>query len=156
MSMAPAGALTRTMRARNASTAPAISSTVSPRTRSAIRKAPLWAGVTSPESRVSKAWRASSRLSETPVATLAMKGLKASIGVPSTRSCGAPGLVPARGDIEEVAHHGRAMLGEDALGVELHPVQRQPAVRHAHDETVLALGSDGKVRRAALAGHDER
>jgi hypothetical protein len=71
MSIASFGASTLSMRPRIAETAPTISSSASPRTRSAIRKPPAWAGVTSPERSVSKAVRASSRVSAAPVATLA-------------------------------------------------------------------------------------
>ena len=71
MSMARSGAATGSMRLRIAETAPMISSSASPRTRSAIRKPPAWAGVTSPESSMSKASRASGRLKEAPAATLA-------------------------------------------------------------------------------------
>ena len=46
MSIAPAGATTRSILSRIATTAPVISATVSPRARSAIRKPPSWAGVT--------------------------------------------------------------------------------------------------------------
>jgi hypothetical protein len=69
--MARSGAGTGVMRLRMAETAPMISSRVSPRTRRAMRKPPACAGVTSPESSMSKASRASSRLREAPVATLA-------------------------------------------------------------------------------------
>src|SRR6478752_4571369 len=55
MSIASAGASTGSILARMADTAPAISSDVSPRTLSAIRKPPIWAGVASPESSRSKA-----------------------------------------------------------------------------------------------------
>jgi hypothetical protein len=49
MSMASAGASTRSIFSRMISTAPVISSTVSPRTRSAISNPPIWAGVASPD-----------------------------------------------------------------------------------------------------------
>ena len=50
MSMASGGAFTPAIFARIAATAPVISSTVSPRTLSAIRNPPICDGVTSPES----------------------------------------------------------------------------------------------------------
>jgi hypothetical protein len=87
MSMAPSGAFTRSIFARMADTAPVISSTVSPRTRSAIRKPPICAGVTSPESRASNACSASARLKLPPEAIFAMIGLKESkLYSPSMRS----------------------------------------------------------------------
>src|SRR5690606_24070907 len=53
-------------------TAPEISGTVSPRTRSAIRKPPIWLGVASPDIMMSKASLASSKVSDWPRATLAI------------------------------------------------------------------------------------
>ena len=72
MSIASAGALTGSILARMVATAPEISATVSPRTRSAIRKPPIWLGVASPDMTTSKASRASSKVSGWPPATLAM------------------------------------------------------------------------------------
>ena len=57
-------------------TAPVISSTVSPRTRSAISSAPICEGVASPDIMASKAEAASSRDSVAPVATLPMIDLE--------------------------------------------------------------------------------
>src|SRR5258707_113603 len=58
-STASAGALTRSILARIADTAPGISSTVSPRTRSAISNPPICEGVASPDIMLSKADAAS-------------------------------------------------------------------------------------------------
>src|SRR6476659_9748319 len=66
-STASAGALTRSILARIADTAPVISSTVSPRTRSAISNTPICEGV------------ASSRDSVAPVATFPMIDFRSSI-----------------------------------------------------------------------------
>ncbi len=74
-SMASGGALTRSILARIAVTAPVISSTVSPRTRNAINSAPICDGVASPAIICSKAPAASSRLSVAPVATLPIRAL---------------------------------------------------------------------------------
>src|SRR3979409_2243145 len=60
-STAPTGALTRSILARIAVTAPVISSTVSPRTRSAISNPPICEGVASPDIMLSTAAAASSR-----------------------------------------------------------------------------------------------
>ena len=79
MSTASAGASTRSIFPRIAATAPVISSTVSPRTRSAINSPPICEGVASPDIMLSKAEAASSRDSVAPVATLPMIDLRSSI-----------------------------------------------------------------------------
>src|ERR1700749_633404 len=79
MSTALAGASTRSILARMTLTAPVISSTVSPRTGSAIISAPICDGVASPDIMLSKALAASSRDSVAPVATLPMIDLRSSI-----------------------------------------------------------------------------
>ena len=61
VSMAPAGASMRVILPRMARTAPVISSTVSPRTRSAIRKPPICDGVALPDIMMSNAASACSR-----------------------------------------------------------------------------------------------
>lgn len=73
------GAETGSMRERMEETAPTISSTVSPRTRSAIRKPPICDGVASPDIRMSKAARDSSRFRLSPLATLAISGFSSAI-----------------------------------------------------------------------------
>ena len=78
-STASAGALTRSILPRIADTAPVISSTVSPRTRSAIKSPPICEGVASPDIMLSKAEAASSRDSVAPVATFPMIDLRSSI-----------------------------------------------------------------------------
>ena len=78
-STASAGALTRSILPRIADTAPVISSTVSPRTRSAINSPPICEGVASPDIMLSKADAASSRDSVAPVATFPMIDLRSSI-----------------------------------------------------------------------------
>src|SRR5665213_3620479 len=62
-----------------ADTAPVISSTASPRTRSAIRNPPICEGVASPDIMLSKADAASSRDKVAPVATFPMIDLRSSI-----------------------------------------------------------------------------
>src|SRR5579883_3266785 len=153
-SIASAGASTRSILARIASTAPVISSTLSPRVRKAMRKPPICAGVTSPESMASKAETASARVSAAPVATLAISGLKASIPL-SDFSGGASGVEGA-GEIEKIAQHDAAMLGENALRVELHAVNRRRAMRETHDQAVLGLGGDFEFRRRRFAVDDQR
>ena len=78
-STASAGASTRSILARIADTAPVISSTVSPRTRSAISNPPICEGVASPDIMLSNADAASSRDSVAPVATFPMIDLRSSI-----------------------------------------------------------------------------
>src|SRR5256885_1443804 len=78
-STASAGARTRSILPRIADTAPVISSTVSPRTRSAINSPPICEGVASPDIMLSKADAASSRDSVAPVATFPMIDLRSSI-----------------------------------------------------------------------------
>ena len=68
----------RSIFARMVVTAPVISSTVSPRTRSAISRPPICEGVASPDIMLSKA-RAASRVSAAPVATLPMSALRSSM-----------------------------------------------------------------------------
>src|ERR1700744_2292644 len=72
ISTASAGAVTRSILPRIADTAPVISSTVSPRTRSAINRPPICEGVASPDITASKADAASSRDRAAPGATFAM------------------------------------------------------------------------------------
>src|SRR5947209_11656488 len=78
-STASGGALTRSILARIADTAPVISSTVSPRTRSAISRPPICDGVASPDIMMSKADAASSRDNVAPVATFPISDFRASI-----------------------------------------------------------------------------
>jgi hypothetical protein len=82
-SIASGGATTRSIFSRMALTAPVISSTVSPRTRSAISRAPICEGVASPDIIVSKPRAASSRLSVAPVAALAIKPFSSSVTLTS-------------------------------------------------------------------------
>src|SRR5688572_25602147 len=78
-STASAGAVTRSILPRIADTAPVISSTVSPRTRSAINSPPICEGVASPDIMASKAEAASSRDSVAPVATFPIIDFRSSI-----------------------------------------------------------------------------
>src|SRR5215831_6347206 len=145
-------------------TAPVISSTVSPRTRSAIRRPPIWEGVASPDIMTSKALAASSRVSAAPVATLPMSALNSSMARLSVGVRGRPHgaarggerprlrpafppparLVPGRRDVEEVPQDQVPVLGRDALGMELDAVHRIVRVREPHDQPVAGLGRDGE------------
>src|SRR5690606_4284304 len=99
MSIAFSGAATGSIFARIVSTAPLISSTVSPRTRSAIRNPPIWLGVASPDMMISKASRASAKLSAVPAATLAIWVLRSGMASEVQR-------LLHRGPV-----HGHLMLG---------------------------------------------
>src|SRR6186713_1712980 len=124
-STASAGALTRSILLRIADTAPVISSTVSPRTRSAINSPPICEGVASPDIMLSKAEAASSRDSVAPVATFPMIDLRSSIASafrigcrlearPAVRSCS---VVSARHLREGGLVDGGADLGFDLVHV---------------------------------------
>jgi hypothetical protein len=78
-SMASGGASTASIFERIVLTAPVISSTVSPRTRSAINNPPICEGVASPDIMRSKACADSSSVSAAPLATLAISALNSSI-----------------------------------------------------------------------------
>src|SRR4051794_14239006 len=148
--MASGGASTRSIFDRMMATAPAISSTVSPRTRSAMTKPPICDGVASPDIITSKAASASSRVNALPPATLPISPLKSVISPGPGRACGALRLclfsapscnaaldpvtrVPGGSDIEEILQDLVPVLRCDRLGVELHAVDGQAAMHHAHD-----------------------
>src|SRR5664279_395333 len=166
-STASGGAFTPSILARMVVTAPVISSTVSPRTRSAISSAPICEGVASPDIMLSKAAAASPRVRLAPVATLAMSALKSSAmgltryggGRLARRRCARIPpmlLVPGGGEIEEILQHQVAVLGGDALGVKLHAVHGQARMRNAHHQTVVGFGVDGERARHAGALDHQR
>src|SRR5262249_33656890 len=140
MSIASGGAVTRSILERIAETAPVISSTVSPRTRSAINNPPICEGVASPDIRLSKAEAASSRDSVAPVATLPMIDLRSSI--PCLQET-LVGVCP--GDLREA---GLVDRRPDVL-FELRDILRNLLVAHAARELILqflhVLG--GKIDR---------
>src|SRR5258708_39293475 len=101
--------------------APAISSTVSPRTRIAIKSPPICDGVASPDIMRSKASADSSRDNRAPAATLAMSPLNSSLTtVSSIHLLAAARGIPLRGEIKKVLQHEMAVLGGDAFGMKLH------------------------------------
>src|SRR5688500_9023378 len=146
MSMAPSGAATGVMRPRMEQTAPAISSTVSPRTRSAIRKPPICDGVASPDMMMSKARSASARVSRSPAATLPIKPFMSAMsgGLP------AHARIEGAGDLQEIPEDAVAVLRRDALGMELHAVHRVAAVAYAHDNAVRRAGGLDQIGRHAF------
>ena len=141
MSIASGGAFTVTIFARIAATAPVISSTVSPRTLSAMRNPPICEGVTSPDSIESKALSASVRVSVAPAATFAIRGLNDSMS-PFSRSGCVLALMKGVGQVEEIAQDLPAMLAGDALGMELHPIRRTINVLNAHHEPLVGFRAD--------------
>src|SRR5208337_3183532 len=154
MSIASAGALTATILARIAETAPVISSTLSPRTLRAIRKPPICEGVTSPESIASNAATASLRVSVAPAATLAIKGLKNSMS--PDRLARRAARMKSGGQVEEIAQDPMSVLARDAFGMELHAVYGAVAVRHRHDQPVVGFGGHLELVRRGRALDDER
>ena len=137
-----AAALARMVRA-----APVISSTVSPRTRSAIRKPPICAGVASPD-----IMRVEGRAGFVLAQPLAGGELREQRLEIAGRLAHAATLL-RRGETQEIAQQIVAALRRDALGMELHAVQRPLAMRDAHDDAVLGLGGDA---RAPAAGRRAR
>src|ERR1700722_9473797 len=169
-SMAPGGACTRTILARMAVTAPVISSTVSPRTRSPMRSAPICDGVASPDIICSKASAASSRVNSAPVATLPIKPRNCAVTVsPSINRLIGPRSRPLRrvrrgvrsflppsgrrvpgcGEVQKILQHQMAVLGRDALGMELHAMHRQVRMGEAHHHAVVGIGGHGELARHA-------
>src|SRR5579863_5105624 len=170
-SMAFGGAATRNILERMTATAPAISSTVSPRTRIPISSAPICDGVASLENICSNALADSSRVSVAPVATLPMSPLNVSVTAVSSmrrhtparrRHVGRPVRpaplvgIPGGRDIEKILQHQVTVLGSDALGMELHAMQRQLFVRQSHDEAVVRFRGHAQRRRKARAIDDQR
>src|SRR3954447_19415156 len=109
-STASGGALTRSILARIAETAPVISSTVSPRTRSPINRPPICEGVASPDIMLSKADAASSRDSVAPVATFPIIDFRSSIAYFQNR------------DLMERRRPGSVSNHEDVTSFETRPV----------------------------------
>src|SRR4029079_3855442 len=152
VSMAPSGARTVSTLARMARAAPAISSTVSPRTRSPMTSALICAGVAAPDITRSKASAASSWVRLLPAAILAMAprrspriAVRASTGSEGTDrfSWARRSRAPLHsGKIEEVGDELMPVRVRDALGVELNSVHGIALVLQAHDHAVGGLGGD--------------
>src|SRR5690348_1636129 len=168
-SIASGGACTRSILARMTLTAPVISSTLSPRTRSAIRSPPICDGVASPDIICSKAAAASSRESAAPVATLAMSDLNSIVTArPSidprwrrlsgsgVRTAAAARLVPTLGDFKKVFQEQMTVLGGDAFRMKLHAVDRHLPMGEPHHQTVVGFGGHFKLARQRLALDHQR
>src|SRR5262245_29235285 len=155
MSTASSGTATRIMRARSIWAAPVISSTVSPRTRSAIRKAPICAGVAAPAVIWSRAVRISCSLSVAPCETFWIRCRNSWEGwasmVASCRMAGGVNIATPRretGEIEEVGEQRVSVLGGDALRVELYTIDGMRLVLQPHDEPVGFRGHHEVLRQA--------
>src|SRR5258708_7436852 len=167
-STAPGGAFTPNILARIVVTAPVISSTVSPRTRSAINSPPICEGVASPDIMRSKAPAASSRVRVAPVATLAMSALKSSATASASGCCvqscrfarrrGLPAAlrVPGGGNIQKIFQHQMTMFGGNALGMKLHAMDGQAGMHQPHHESIARLGIDREFARHVCAFNHER
>src|SRR4029079_6936255 len=166
-SMASGGAATLVILSRMVEAAPVISSTVSPRTRSAIKSPPICEGVASPDIMRSKAPAASSRVSDWPAAALAISHLRSSLTAVSsmgsnpasrrtTFDATAARGIPPRGQIEEILQQQMAVLGGDALGMKLHAVHGPRLVRKPHDQAVIGFGGDAERVRKAIALDHQR
>ena len=83
--MAPGGAWMASALPRTTRAAAAISVTVSPRWRRAIKNAPTWLGVAAPDMIASNAAVASSSLSSSPRASGSMKGRRSVIAAAALR-----------------------------------------------------------------------
>src|SRR5579859_1618669 len=153
--MAPGGAWMVWALARMTVAAAAISSTVSPRMRSPIRKAPIWAGVAWPSMIRSKAASASARASGAPLARRASTGFIEAVVIgpmPSRRL----GAGVAFGEAEEIAQQSMAVLGGDAFRMELNANDRQFLMRQPHDQPVLGPGGDLERGGQAFTLDDQR
>src|ERR1700720_602978 len=168
-SIASGGACTRSIFARMTLTAPVISSTLSPRTRNAIRSPPICDGVASPDIICSKAVAASSRASAAPVATLAMSDLNSTVTArpsidprPRWASSGftsaAPSAraIPRLRNVEEIFQEQMTVLRRDAFGMELHAMHRQPVMRKPHHQTVLGFRRHAEIARHGFALDHQR
>src|SRR5579875_2145716 len=154
MSMASAGAFTRSIFARIVVTAPVISSTVSPRTRNAINSAPICDGVASPDIMRSNAEADSSRVRLAPVATLARSALNSSaMSAPlnrrlaARRGAAATARIPRGREIEKILQDEMAVFRSDAFGMELHAMDRQAGMHQPHHEAVVGLRIGDELAR---------
>src|SRR4029079_10422336 len=165
--MASGGAATLVILSRMVEAAPVISSTVSPRTRSAIKSPPICEGVASPDIMRSKAPAASSVVRDWPAAALAISPLRSSLTTVSsmgsnpasrrtTFDATAARGIPPRGQIEEILQQQMAVLGGDALGMKLHAVHGPRLVRKPHDQAVIGFGGDAERVRKAIALDHQR
>ena len=50
--------------------------------------------------------------------------------------------IPGRGDVEKILENEMAVLRRDALGMELHAMDRQFCVRQPHHQPIVSVGDD--------------
>src|SRR5262245_8949025 len=160
VSMAPSGACTATARALSARAAPAISSTVSPRTRSPIRSAPICASVAPPDMMSPNASAASLSPSVAPSATRRRMGrrsassaMRAAERLEDTgrRSWRFAACAPLdAGKVEKIGKKPMPVLRSDALGMKLHAMHGVALVLQTHDDAVACLRRD--LQRVGQAG----
>src|SRR5262245_1608484 len=165
VSIAPSGARTATARALSARAAPAISSTVPPRTRNPIRSAPICASVAPPDMMSPNASAASLSLSVAPSATRRRMGrrsassaMRAAERLEDTgrRSWRFAACAPLdAGKVEEIGEEPMAVFRGDALGMELHAMHGVALVLQPHDDAVARLGCDlQRVGQACALDHE--
>ena len=147
--MAPSGAVIRVIRSRSASRAGGDLLDGLAAHPQRHQEARIWAGVASPVIIMSNASRASAWSSGAPGRGLGDQLLEAlQLGRHAATA-------PTRGQVEEIAQQLVAVLGLDALGVELDAVDRQRRVAQAHDRAVRGPGVDleaaGRVSRLATS-----
>src|SRR5262245_55597219 len=150
VSIAPSGARTATARALSARAAPAISSTVSPRTRSPISSAAICASVAPPDMMMPNASAASLSLSVASSATRRRMGRRSASSAmvaaerledTGRRSWRFAACAPLdAGKVEKTGEQPMAVLRGDALGMELHAVHGVALVLQPHDDAVPRLG----------------
>ena len=146
-----------TIRSRRLRAPAVISSTVSPRTRSAISRPATWAGVALPVIISANASPASASLERRAGGGLADQLLEA-------LQLGGHARPPTSASARKFLQDAVAVLGLDALGMELDAVDRQARVAQAHDRAVggaridLELGRHGLGlgRQRMVAGGGER
>ena len=129
-----------TARARMARAKPTTSSSVSPRAAMAARSAPIWAGVASPSMIVPIASAASSSVSRSPRASFARWRLMLTFA-PTPR---------------KLRRRSLPDVGEDALGVELHALERPLAVAQAHHDAAVRPRRHLEARGHGLGRDHER
>src|SRR5215212_3353567 len=145
---------------RMADANPAISSIVSPRIRSAVRNAPIWAGVTAPVMIWSMAAADCSASSVPPSTTVRIASLMSR----SRTNRSSPTLAISRRDrqlshwrpsSQEVGKEIIARRRQNRLRVELDAFHRQGAMSQAHHQAV-GLGRDLELGRQCCSIDDQR
>src|SRR5690606_29712774 len=129
-----------------------------PRTRSAIRKPPICAGVALPDIMISKACSACSAVSGRPPAATAISGLRSVAVMAASGALAEQGCVRVvAGHAQEVREDAMSVLGFNAFGMELHTPDRMGAMPQYHDDAVFRIGRDFELPvREGCAVDNER